>query len=162
MQIKAQNSYTGLDFFLCLKPPNKILGFKQNTDSNYTIIDHDSSSIDIGWSPFDGPEWTCLVGELDLMFLYANSVGMYARHVRDRMSSRSSTRFSCSDWWEAGSGPFGVAIVGTWFGKSSFKFRYLFPFVLSFFLYIRIPRGEKFLFVSSLCESNTGFHLKTN
>ncbi|GAA0172971.1 transporter [Lithospermum erythrorhizon] len=42
-----------------------------------------------GWAPFDGPEGTTLLGELDVAFLFVYAAGMFfAGHVGDRMDLR--------------------------------------------------------------------------
>lgn len=52
-------------------------------------IQSNSSSFDTGWAPFNGPQGTHRLGELDLAFLSAYSIGMYfAGHVGDRIDLR--------------------------------------------------------------------------
>lgn len=42
-----------------------------------------------GWAPFDGPDGTALLGELDVAFLFVYAIGMYfSGHVGDRMDLR--------------------------------------------------------------------------
>ncbi|KAF5197111.1 Glucose-6-phosphate exchanger slc37a2 [Thalictrum thalictroides] len=50
---------------------------------------NNSSKLDTGWAPFDGKQGTHRLGELDLAFLLAYSIGMYfAGHVGDRIDLR--------------------------------------------------------------------------
>ncbi|MQL81109.1 hypothetical protein Taro_013562 [Colocasia esculenta] len=47
------------------------------------------SSPDDGWAPFDGPDGRALLGEIDVAFLSAYSVGIYfAGHLGDRLDLR--------------------------------------------------------------------------
>ncbi|KGN65207.1 putative glycerol-3-phosphate transporter 5 [Cucumis sativus] len=56
---------------------------------NLTSIESDLTSNGTGWAPFNGPDGTQLLGELDLAFLSAYSIGMYfAGHVGDRIDLR--------------------------------------------------------------------------
>lgn len=84
-------------FHASRKPPSivrSVLGPKINSnstivESNLNLGESNSSSIDTGWAPFDGPEGTHRLGELDLAFLSAYSIGMYfAGHVGDRIDLR--------------------------------------------------------------------------
>lgn len=48
-----------------------------------------STLNDAGWAPFDGPQGTHRLGELDLAFLSSYSIGMYfAGHIGDRIDLR--------------------------------------------------------------------------
>ncbi|XP_068343735.1 putative glycerol-3-phosphate transporter 5 isoform X2 [Pyrus communis] len=100
------------NFFPNLKPPHKTLAFHQISVLIITFLAYASfhasrkppsivksvlgptvqanwSSVDTGWAPFDGPRGTHRLGELDLAFLSAYSIGMYfAGHVGDRIDLR--------------------------------------------------------------------------
>ncbi|XP_042478749.1 putative glycerol-3-phosphate transporter 5 [Macadamia integrifolia] len=78
-----------------------------------TEIDRNSSSIDTGWAPFDGRRGPHRLGELDLAFLSAYSIGMYfAGHIGDRIDLRlflsfgmfgsgiSTVVFGLAYWWK--------------------------------------------------------------
>ncbi|KAL3747849.1 hypothetical protein ACJRO7_016633 [Eucalyptus globulus] len=57
--------------------------------SSLTQVSLDSNATDSGWEPFDGPQGTHRLGELDLAFLASYAVGMYfAGHIGDRMDLR--------------------------------------------------------------------------
>ncbi|KAB2023993.1 hypothetical protein ERO13_D06G050100v2 [Gossypium hirsutum] len=52
-------------------------------------VQTDSTSNNTGWAPFNGPEGTHRLGELDLAFLTSYAIGMYfAGHVGDRIDLR--------------------------------------------------------------------------
>ncbi|PPS05288.1 hypothetical protein GOBAR_AA15376 [Gossypium barbadense] len=52
-------------------------------------VQTNSTSNDTGWAPFNGPEGTHRLGELDLAFLTSYAIGMYfAGHVGDRIDLR--------------------------------------------------------------------------
>ncbi|KAL6221600.1 hypothetical protein ACLB2K_004996 [Fragaria x ananassa] len=111
MESKTQLA-PALNFFPTLKPPNKTLAFHQISVLVITFLAYasfhasrkppsivksvlgpklqsNSSSFDTGWAPFNGPEGTHRLGELDLAFLSAYSIGMYfAGHVGDRIDLR--------------------------------------------------------------------------
>ncbi|XP_065850498.1 putative glycerol-3-phosphate transporter 5 [Euphorbia lathyris] len=80
--------------------------------SNNVSIESISSSTVTGWAPFDGPEGTHRLGELDLAFLSAYSIGMYfAGHVGDRIDLRLFLVFGMM-----GSGIFTIIFgLGYWF-----------------------------------------------
>lgn len=103
----------GLNLFPTLKPPNKTLIFHQITALVITFFAYasfhasrkppsivksvlgptfDGSNLpsnDPGWAPFNGPDGTHRLGELDLAFLTSYSVGMYfAGHVGDMIDLR--------------------------------------------------------------------------
>lgn len=103
----------GLNLFPTLKPPNKTLIFHQITALVITFFAYasfhasrkppsivksvlgptfDGSNLpsnDPGWAPFNGPDGTHRLGELDLAFLTSYSVGMYfAGHVGDTIDLR--------------------------------------------------------------------------
>lgn len=103
----------GLNLFPTLKPPNKTLTFHQVTALVITFFAYasfhasrkppsivksvlgptfDGSNLrsnDTGWAPFNGPDGTHRLGELDLAFLTSYSVGMYfAGHVGDMIDLR--------------------------------------------------------------------------
>lgn len=84
-------------FHASRKPPSivkSVLGptIQLNSSSillNSTSIESGLSSNGTGWVPFNGPDGTQLLGELDLAFLSAYSLGMYfAGHVGDRIDLR--------------------------------------------------------------------------
>lgn len=107
-------------FHASRKPPSivkSVLGPK--IGSNSSAIEPDSSlsgskmsSIDAGWAPFNGPEGTHRLGELDLAFLLAYSIGMYfAGHIGDRIDLRSFLVFGMM-----GSGIMTIVFgLGYWF-----------------------------------------------
>lgn len=74
--------------------------------SNSTRIGSES-----GWAPFDGPQGTHRLGELDLAFLSSYSIGMYfAGHVGDRIDLRLFLVFGMM-----GSGAFTIVFgLGYW------------------------------------------------
>ncbi|TXG58185.1 hypothetical protein EZV62_016014 [Acer yangbiense] len=102
----------GLNFFSTLKPPNKILSFHRIYNLVITFFayasfhgSHKLSSIvksvlepsksakgsleETGWAPFNDPNGTRRLGELDLAFLTSYAPGMYfAVHVGDRIDLR--------------------------------------------------------------------------
>lgn len=107
-------------FHVSRKPPSivkSVLGPK--IGSNSSAIEPDSSlsgskmsSIDTGWAPFNGSEGTHRLGELDLAFLLAYSIGMYfAGHIGDRIDLRSFLVFGMM-----GSGIMTIVFgLGYWF-----------------------------------------------
>ncbi|GAV73901.1 MFS_1 domain-containing protein [Cephalotus follicularis] len=131
-----------INLFPSLKPPNKTLIFHQITvlivtflayasfhasrkppsivksvlgpkiQSNSSTIESNLSSFDAGWAPFDGPQGTHRLGELDLAFLSAYSMGMYfAGHVGDMVDLRLFLVFGMM-----GSGFFTIIFgLGYWF-----------------------------------------------
>ncbi|KAK1560004.1 hypothetical protein Q3G72_021048 [Acer saccharum] len=133
---EAQILAPGLNFFPTLKPPNKILSFHRIYALVITFFayasfhgSHKPSSIvksvlepsklakgslkEIGWAPFNDPNGTHRLGELDLAFLTSYALGMYfAVHVGDRIDLRLFLVFGMSIGW-----PFVVSVVGNWFGK---------------------------------------------
>uniref|UniRef100_A0A2N9FWX4 Major facilitator superfamily (MFS) profile domain-containing protein n=1 Tax=Fagus sylvatica TaxID=28930 RepID=A0A2N9FWX4_FAGSY len=112
MQPKTLTLAPALTLFPNLKPPHKTLLFHQILVLIVTFfayasfhasrkppsivksvlgpkIQSNSSSIDTGWAPFDGPQGTHRLGELDLAFLSSYSIGMYfAGHFGDRIDLR--------------------------------------------------------------------------
>lgn len=57
--------------------------------SSLTRVSLDSNATDSGWEPFNGPQGTHRLGELDLAFLASYAVGMYfAGHIGDRIDLR--------------------------------------------------------------------------
>ncbi|TXG60830.1 hypothetical protein EZV62_012193 [Acer yangbiense] len=101
-----------LNFFPTPKPPNKTLSFHRISALVITFFAYASfhasrkpSSIvksvlgpsksaqvsleETGWAPFNGPDGTHRLGELDLAFLTSYALGMYfAGHVGDRIDLR--------------------------------------------------------------------------
>ncbi|PON46138.1 Sugar phosphate transporter [Parasponia andersonii] len=84
-------------FHASRKPPSivksvlgpKISSNSTSVESNLNSGESNSSLVDMGWAPFDGPEGTHRLGELDLAFLSAYSIGMYfAGHFGDRIDLR--------------------------------------------------------------------------
>ncbi|CAK9160356.1 unnamed protein product [Ilex paraguariensis] len=87
-------------FHASRKPPSivkSILGPEittQNTtiplsDQNPIQLDQNPVGIDTGWAPFNGSSGPHRLGELDLAFLSAYSLGMYfAGHIGDRIDLR--------------------------------------------------------------------------
>ncbi|VVA25089.1 PREDICTED: putative glycerol-3-phosphate [Prunus dulcis] len=112
MQSKTSSLAPALNYFPTLKPPHKTLAFHQFSVLSITFlayasfhasrkppsivksvlgptIQSNSSSADTGWDPFNGPHGAHRLGELDLAFLSAYSIGMYfAGHVGDRIDLR--------------------------------------------------------------------------
>ncbi|XWS17049.1 hypothetical protein CRYUN_Cryun33cG0034400 [Craigia yunnanensis] len=112
MKSKTLSLAPGFTLFPALKPPHKTLFFHQIVILILTFlayasfhasrkppsivksilgptIQSNSSSIDTGWAPFNGPEGTHRLGELDLAFLSSYAIGMYfAGHVGDRIDLR--------------------------------------------------------------------------
>ncbi|TXG53955.1 hypothetical protein EZV62_019211 [Acer yangbiense] len=102
----------GLNFFSTLKPPNKILSFHRIYNLVITFFayasfhgSHKLSSIvksvlepsksakgsleETGWAPFNDPNGTRRLGELDLAFLTSYAPGMYfAVHVGKQLSHK--------------------------------------------------------------------------
>ncbi|XP_042490639.1 putative glycerol-3-phosphate transporter 5 [Macadamia integrifolia] len=101
-------------FHASRKPPSivkSVLGPQiQSSDSE---LGKNSSSIDTGWAPFDGKRGPHRLGELDLAFLSAYSIGMFfAGHIGDRIDLRvflsfgmfasgiSTIVFGLAYWWK--------------------------------------------------------------
>ncbi|KAK4772140.1 hypothetical protein SAY86_013915 [Trapa natans] len=111
-------------FHASRKPPSivkSVLG--PRIDSKFTAFASDlsrvvvnSTSDDAGWAPFDGPEGTHRLGELDLAFLSSYSIGMYfAGHIGDRIDLRLFLVFGMM-----GSGLLTVIFgLGYWFNVHS-------------------------------------------
>ncbi|KAG9456178.1 hypothetical protein H6P81_000686 [Aristolochia fimbriata] len=88
----------------------------------------DASGEDAGWAPFNGAQGTHRLGEIDLAFLSAYSVGMYfAGHVGDRVDLRSFLAF----------GMLGTAVSTVVFGLAF----WLKIHRLAFFLMVQIVSG---------------------
>ncbi|XP_043718653.1 putative glycerol-3-phosphate transporter 5 [Telopea speciosissima] len=101
-------------FHASRKPPSivkSVLG--PDVQSGDTELDRNSSSINTGWAPFDGRHGPHRLGELDLAFLSAYSIGMYfAGHIGDRIDLRlflsfgmfasgiSTVVFGLAYWWK--------------------------------------------------------------
>ncbi|KAH7569126.1 hypothetical protein ACOSP7_012351 [Xanthoceras sorbifolium] len=111
---EAQTLAPGLNFFPALKPPNKTQTFHKISALIVTFFAYASfhasrkppsivksvlgpkstipaqgSSEETGWAPFNGPDGTHRLGELDLAFLTSYSLGMYfAGHIADRIDLR--------------------------------------------------------------------------
>ncbi|KAJ4954222.1 hypothetical protein NE237_031054 [Protea cynaroides] len=101
-------------FHASRKPPSivkSVLGSEVQLSD--TELGRNSSSIDIGWAPFDGRRGPHRLGELDLGFLSAYSIGMYfAGHIGDRVDLRlflsfgmfasgiSTVVFGLGYWWK--------------------------------------------------------------
>lgn len=123
-------------FHASRKPPSivksvlgpKIQSNSSITESNLNSSILNSSSIDTGWAPFDGPQGTHRLGELDLAFLSAYSIGMYfAGHVGDRIDLRYFLVFGM-----IGSGIFTIVFgLGYWFNVH----------VLGFFVAVQVVSG---------------------
>ncbi|KAE8705902.1 putative glycerol-3-phosphate transporter 1 [Hibiscus syriacus] len=112
MQSKTPSLAPGFTLFPNLKPPHKTLFFHQIFVLILTFLAYasfhasrkppsivksvleptvqsNSTSTDTGWAPFNGPEGTHRLGELDLAFLASYAIGMYfAGHVGDRIDLR--------------------------------------------------------------------------
>ncbi|KAK6248292.1 hypothetical protein QUC31_019857 [Theobroma cacao] len=135
MQSKTVSLAPGFTLFPTLKPPHKTLIFHQILIFILTFlayasfhasrkppsivksilgptIQSNSSSTDAGWAPFNGPEGTHRLGELDLAFLSSYAIGMYfAGHVGDRIDLRLFLVFGMM-----GSGLFTIIFgFGYWF-----------------------------------------------
>ncbi|MBA0603467.1 hypothetical protein Gorai_003610 [Gossypium raimondii] len=84
-------------------------------------IPSNSSSIDVGWASFNGPEGPHRLDELDLAFLSSYAIRVYfAGHVGDRIDLRLFLVFGMMvvALSPCFSGlPCVVAIAGNWFGK---------------------------------------------
>ncbi|KAF3453033.1 hypothetical protein FNV43_RR03466 [Rhamnella rubrinervis] len=123
-------------FHASRKPPSivkSVLG--PNIQSNSSIIESNlnssilnSSLFDTGWAPFDGPRGTHRLGEIDLAFLSAYSIGMYfAGHIGDRIDLRHFLVFGMM-----GSGIFTIVFgLGYWFNVH----------VLGFFVAVQVVSG---------------------
>ncbi|XP_062159852.1 putative glycerol-3-phosphate transporter 5 [Alnus glutinosa] len=136
MQSRTQTLAPALTLFPTLKPPHKTLTFHQTLVLILTFfayasfhasrkppsivksvlgpeIQSNSTRIrsDSGWAPFDGPQGTHRLGELDLAFLSSYSIGMYfAGHVGDRIDLRLFLVFGMM-----GSGAFTIVLgLGYW------------------------------------------------
>ncbi|KAL4282631.1 hypothetical protein GQ457_16G004670 [Hibiscus cannabinus] len=112
MQSKTPSLAPGFTLFPTLKPPHQTLFFHQILVLILTFLAYasfhasrkppsivksvlaptvqtNSTSTDTGWAPFNGPEGTHRLGELDLSFLTSYAIGMYfAGHVGDRVDLR--------------------------------------------------------------------------
>lgn len=115
-------------FHASRKPPSivkSVLGPKIQSNSSSTL---NSSSIDNGWAPFDGPRGPHRLGELDLAFLSAYAIGMYfAGHVGDRIDLRYFLVFGMM-----GSGIFTIVFgLGYWLNVH----------VLGFFVAVQVVCG---------------------
>lgn len=114
MKSRTQVLAPGLTLFPTLKPPHKSLTFHQNFVLILTFLAYASfhasrkppsivksvlgpeiqsnstgTGTESGWAPFDGPEGTHRLGELDLAFLSSYAIGMYfAGHFGDRNDLR--------------------------------------------------------------------------
>ncbi|KAI8019786.1 putative glycerol-3-phosphate transporter 5 [Camellia lanceoleosa] len=119
-------------FHASRKPPSivkSVLGPEirpQNTTS--LQFDDNPFEIDTGWAPFNGSEGAHRLGELDLTFLLAYSVGMYfSGHVGDRIDLRLFLTIGMM-----GSGVFTVIFgLGYWLNVH----------VLGFFLLVQVLCG---------------------
>ncbi|KAJ9182560.1 hypothetical protein P3X46_006543 [Hevea brasiliensis] len=149
MQSRTLNLPPALTLFPFLKPPSKTLIFYQifvlvitffayasfhasrkppsivksvlgpTVHLNSSIIQSNLSSMDTGWPPFNGTEGTHRLGEIDLAFLSAYSIGMFfAGHVGDRIDLRLFLVFGM-----VGSGLFTIIFgFGYWFDIHSLGF----------------------------------------
>ncbi|KAJ9688830.1 hypothetical protein PVL29_014467 [Vitis rotundifolia] len=112
MQSNTQALAPGLNLFPTLKPPHKTLTFHRISALFITFVAYasfhasrkppsivksvlspeiqsNSTSVDTGWAPFNGPHGTHRLGELDLAFLSSYSIGMYfSGHAGDRLDLR--------------------------------------------------------------------------
>ncbi|KAF8393104.1 hypothetical protein HHK36_021345 [Tetracentron sinense] len=104
-------------FHASRKPPSivkSVLG-PQNPSNESTVSEfgRNSSLIHTGWAPFDGESGTHRLGELDLAFLSAYSIGMFfSGHIGDRIDLRvflvfgmfgsgiSTVVFGLGYWWK--------------------------------------------------------------
>lgn len=95
-----------------------------------------STSDDAGWPPFDGPEGTHRLGELDLAFLSSYSIGMYfAGHIGDRIDLRLFLVFGMM-----GSGLLTIIFgLGYWFNVHLFVYFVTVQIVCGFFQSIGWP-----------------------
>eukprot|EP00258_Populus_trichocarpa_P013537 XP_002324576.2 putative glycerol-3-phosphate transporter 5 [Populus trichocarpa] len=80
-------------FHASRKPPSIVKGvLGPKIQLNSSTIESNLTSLEsngTGWAPFNGPKGTHRLGELDLAFLSAYSIGMYfAGHVGDRIDLR--------------------------------------------------------------------------
>ncbi|XP_010244749.1 PREDICTED: putative glycerol-3-phosphate transporter 5 [Nelumbo nucifera] len=104
-------------FHASRKPPSivkSVLGPEvQSNEAAISETGRNSSSTDTGWAPFDGERGPHRLGELDLAFLSAYSLGMYfAGHIGDRIDLRlfltfgmvasgvSTIVFGLGYWWK--------------------------------------------------------------
>ncbi|KAK9100467.1 hypothetical protein Scep_023897 [Stephania cephalantha] len=116
-------------FHASRKPPSIVKSvLSPKLESNLTKLGLNSTQFDTGWSPFDGLRGTHRLGELDLAFLSAYSIGMYfAGHVGDRIDLRLFLGFGM-----LGSGVCTVVFgLGYWFRVHK----------LGFFLAVQIVSG---------------------
>ncbi|KAF5742043.1 glycerol-3-phosphate transporter family protein [Tripterygium wilfordii] len=123
-------------FHASRKPPSivkSVLGPKIQSNSSEIVTDSvsvgsNSTSIDTGWAPFNGPGGTQRLGELDLAFLSSYSIGMFfAGHVGDRIDLRLFLVFGMM-----GSGAFTIIFgLGYWFNVH----------LLWFFVFVQIVCG---------------------
>ncbi|CAL5374289.1 unnamed protein product [Camellia sinensis] len=119
-------------FHASRKPPSivkSVLGPEirpQNTTS--LQFDDNPFEIDTGWAPFNGSDGAHRLGELDLTFLLAYSVGMYfSGHIGDRIDLRLFLTIGMM-----GSGVFTVIFgLGYWLNVH----------VLGFFLLVQVQCG---------------------
>ncbi|KAK9130550.1 hypothetical protein Sjap_011037 [Stephania japonica] len=116
-------------FHASRKPPSIVKSvLSPKMESNSTKLGLNSTQFDAGWAPFDGRRGTHRLGELDLAFLSAYSIGMYfAGHVGDRIDLRLFLGFGM-----LGSGLCTVVFgLGYWFRVHK----------LGFFLAVQIVSG---------------------
>ncbi|RVW99479.1 putative glycerol-3-phosphate transporter 1 [Vitis vinifera] len=85
-----------------------------------------SWALGSGWAPFDGPDGTALLGDVDVGFLGAYAIGTYfSGHLGDRLNLRNfltvgmvGTDQMFAGLFQSTGWPLVVAVVGNWFGKS--------------------------------------------
>eukprot|EP00192_Tetraselmis_astigmatica_P004843 CAMPEP_0117667832 /NCGR_PEP_ID=MMETSP0804-20121206/11195_1 /TAXON_ID=1074897 /ORGANISM="Tetraselmis astigmatica, Strain CCMP880" /LENGTH=482 /DNA_ID=CAMNT_0005475621 /DNA_START=282 /DNA_END=1730 /DNA_ORIENTATION=+ len=75
-------------YHACRKPPSIVKSVLLG-DGSVLAVQGEPQLVEAGWAPFNGPNGTALLGNVDLAFLGAYAIGMFfAGHLGDRMDLR--------------------------------------------------------------------------